>query len=561
MISNKKVVNDLVFLLSEFGVKHVVISPGSRNAPLIMSFTNREEFTCYSIVDERSAGYFALGIAQQKREPVAIVCTSGTASLNYVPAVAEAYLQELPLVVLTADRPIERIGQGEGQSIFQKNIYTDHIKLSVEIHESNDSDTIRHNHRKISGALIQCTQNTSGSFGPIHINIPLNESLYDSEEFPSSFPKPILIGKSINTIAPSEISWIENHLKNSKKILVLVGSLSPSKTLVDSLAKWAEMKNALVMTETTSNITNDSFIPCIDRLIMSFNDENSREFHPDLLITIGSNIISKKIKFLLRNKKIAQHWHIHNSSKIIDTYQTLTKVFNSNPIDFFEQTLELGTAESSYPKKWKSEELICKENQRLFDSSVSFSDYSIVKDLLANLPQDSILQMGNSSLVRYVQLFDSRKDITYYSNRGTSGIDGCTSTAVGFSVVTDKDVYLLIGDISFFYDSNAFWNKYLSKRLKIIVVNNGNGNIFNIIDGPSKTKSLDFFTTKHNLKADKICEMHDVNYLYANTQNEFNLKLNLLTQSESCSLLEVNTSEIDNAKILKDFFINNSKKD
>lgn len=552
MISDKNVVTDLTSLLRSYGVKHVIISPGSRNAPFIISFTNKEDFTCYSIVDERSAGYFALGIAQQSKSPVALVCTSGTASLNYFSAIAEAYFQHIPLVVITADRPTERIGQGEGQSVFQKNVYGNHVKSSVELAENyTTNDTARDNHRKICETMNRCL---SSNQGPVHFNVPLSEDLYGTLKFPTSFPKPIFYSKIKKSLASDELNFIKGKLNESKKTLLLIGSLSIDIKLTEQISQWSQKQGALVLTENTSNLVDTNFVQCIDRLIMSFGDDENTEFLPDLLITCGNNIISKKIKFLLRSKKIQEHWHINDGNEVMDTFQSLTKVIGLTPLEFFNLPFEVPTIKSSYSSLWKNRELEIQKKQKEFDQSVSFSDYSVVAKLLQLLPSQSILQMGNSSLVRYVQLFNPRKDITYFSNRGTSGIDGCVSTAVGYATTSNKEVYLLVGDISFFYDSNALWNKHLSNNLKIILVNNGGGGIFNIIDGPSKTNSLEYFTTTHQLTAKHICAMHQVEYQSIVNMTDFESGIEELKKANTCSLLEVNTRGIDSDKILKDFF-------
>ncbi len=550
MISAKKVVNNLIYLLHDYGVKHVVISPGSRNAPFIISFTSNKDFTCHSIVDERSAGYFALGMAQQTKSPIALVCTSGTASLNYFPAIAEAYFQHLPLVVITADRPVERIGQGEGQSVFQKHVYGKHVKASVELIENNTNEEVDVlNQRKINEAMIACL---APNQGPVHFNVPLSENLYETANFPATFPRKIERTPIKKTWSGGALITIEQAIQQAKKILILVGSLPKEDQLSNQIAQWGERYGALVLTENTSNILHKNFIHCIDRLIMSFDKQNEEDFHPDLLITLGNNLISKKIKFLLRSKKIKEHWHISEGFELMDTFRALSRTIEIPPKDFFTSTMHFSPKQSNYAKKWKEKDVEISKKQKEFQPH--FSDYFVVKTLLELLPKNTVLQQGNSSLVRYAQLFDPQQEITYYANRGTSGIDGCVSTAVGFSQVTDKEVYLLVGDISFFYDNNALWNNYLTKKLKIILVNNGGGGIFDIIEGPSSTDSLAYFTTKHQLDASHLCKMHHIDYFTAGTVNELAQQFEGIKNAQNCSLLEIKTQGIKNDKILKDFF-------
>lgn len=552
MVSNKSVVNDLVSLLTSYGVKQVIISPGSRNASLIISLTNDNDITTYSVVDERSAGFIALGMAQQSGQPVALVCTSGTASLNYSPAVAEAFYQKIPLIVITADRPEERIDQGEGQSINQGNIYGSHVKVSIQLtEEQNSREKRRFNNRKISFAINNCIEENSG---PIHINLPQSEDLYITQDFPDLFPNPIFHPKLDKLISKSELSWIDKKISSSKKTLILVGVNKPSQKLNKTLSSWVEKSKALVLTETTSNLVDKNYIPCIDRLIMTFSEEESKDFIPDLLITFGTNIISKKIKFLLRSKQIEEHWHIDEGGEMMDTYQSLTKIYSVSPLVFFQQTLPNKNLSTKYASKWLKKNEFLKKSLKNYNNSVIFSDYSVVEKTLKKIPSKAIIQMGNSSIVRYIQLFDPKITTEYYANRGTSGIDGSTSTALGFSINSDKTVYFFTGDISFFYDNNALWNNYTTANLKIILINNGGGGIFKIIDGPSKTNSQPYFTTEHNLRASQLCDMHDVAYYSADSFESLEKKTEELISSTKCSLLEINTKNIQNDKVLKDFF-------
>jgi 2-succinyl-5-enolpyruvyl-6-hydroxy-3-cyclohexene-1-carboxylate synthase len=556
MLSNKKSVRDLIELLAQAGVKHVVISPGSRNAPLTYSFAGDKRFKCHSIVDERAAGYFALGIAQQLKSPVAVVCTSGTAAYNYGPAVAEAFYQRIPLVVITADRPEEWINQGDGQTIMQTNLFGKHVKSSIQIKEDDgQGNTGWHNQRLISEAL------DSGRYpvsGPIHINVPLAESLYEEYQGAKGDSDARLIrrGRTSARLEKSELQHFVSKLNECTKILVLVGMGERNPDFQSQLEKFASYPAVTVLTETTSNLHSKNFIGCIDRLIMSFDDEDHSDFRPDLLITLGSHIISKKIKALLRSYDIQEHWHVDPDPQMIDTYTCLSVGVRCAPGAFFKQLNAVYEGvPSNYHQKWLLRDNEHQKTHNEYIDQVSFSDFQVVGRVLRKVPPGSNLQMGNSSVVRYIQLFDAKDNIQYSGNRGTSGIDGCTSTASGAATASQTPTTLISGDIAFFYDSNALWNENLPRWLKIIVINNGGGGIFRIIDGPASTPVLEkFFETKHHLRAKNLAAMYGLNYFHAENLAELDQGLENLYRSDKCGILEVITPRIENDKVLKDYF-------
>ncbi len=556
MLSNKKSVRDLIELLAQAGVKHVVISPGSRNAPLTYSFASDRRFKCHSIVDERAAGYFALGIAQQLKSPVAVVCTSGTAAYNYGPAVAEAFYQRIPLVVITADRPEEWINQGDGQTIMQTNLFGKHVKSSIQLKEDDgQGNTGWHNQRLISEAL------DSGRYpvsGPIHINVPLAESLYEEYQGAQGDSDARLIrrGRTSARLEKSELQHLVSKLNECTKILVLVGMGERNPDFQSQLEKFASYPAVTVLTETTSNLHSKNFIGCIDRLIMSFDDEDHDNFRPDLLITLGSHIISKKIKALLRSYDIQEHWHVDPDPQLIDTYQCLSVGIRCAPGAFFKQLNAVYEGlPSCYHQHWIQRDLKHQKTHDEYVDQVGFSDFQVVGRVLRKVPPGSNLQMGNSSVVRYIQLFDAKDNIQYSGNRGTSGIDGCTSTASGAATASQTPTTLISGDIAFFYDSNALWNENLPRWLKIIVINNGGGGIFRIIDGPASTPVLEkYFETKHHLRAKNLAAMHGLNYFHAENLAELDQGLENLYRSDKCGILEVITPRIENDKVLKDYF-------
>jgi len=557
-MDTKQSLVDLVNIAYKKGIRKVVFSSGSRNAPLIIAFNEFGEFDTYSIHDERSAAFFALGMAQQTGETVAIACTSGSAVLNYAPAIAEAYYQRIPLLIITADRPLEWIDQGEGQTMRQADIYANFIKDSFEIfQETNHPDELWYNTRMFNEA-INLTQ--IAPLGPVHINIPLREPLYDSKfDFNKKSPKIIEQIAPLPGLSDKIMDDLAAIWNKSQKKLILTGILPKSNGLKDLLKILSDDPSVIVITETTSNIHDSSFINNIDRFIMSIDDKRSAEFKPDLLLTLGSNIVSKKIKALLRKWNPKEHWDIDESDKVIDTYKSLTKHIKSELTSFLSALNKRKIkADSDFKKRYIDQEdkVVAKHNEYIRKSP--WSDLKAYSLVIEKLPRNINLQMANSTSVRYAQLMPSRSDIIYNSNRGVAGIDGCTSTAVGASLANGKMTVLVTGDVAFLYDSNALWNNYLQENLRIIVFNNQGGNIFRFIPGPSETNQLEeFFEAKHNIKAKYISKAFHFNYFEASDYNQLQNQLPAFFAKQDNgrpAILEIFTPGKENMKILNDYF-------
>ena len=553
MQSNKENVQDLISILVQKGLQHVVISPGSRNAPISYSFYHHPEVKTYSIPDERVAAYFALGMSQYLQAPVAVVCTSGTAAYNYGPAVAEAFFQKTPLIVLSADRPEEWIGQGEGQSIFQEQLFGKHVRYFAQLKEDSNAQSRWYNQRRINEAWEACNHRTQG---PVHLNIPLNEPLYNyttEEELPKTPLKSTL--EMQHTLSEETWQWISSSMAACPKVMILI-TQNAELVHTEHLDKVANMDNVLVLTESTSNASSVHAISCIDRLLESLGADEDAALVPELLITIGHNIISKKIKALLRKQSL-RHWHVDESDRFLDTFRQLEHTIPVLGSDFLAEMAQRidATCESAYHRHWLSKEEGIRARHQEVVRSLPFSDMSVFDSILDRIPSDSDLQMGNSSVVRYIQLYSSRRDLRYYGNRGTSGIDGCTSTAIGFALLNERTTTLISGDVAFFYDHNAFWHDHLPKNLKVIVINNGGGGIFRIISGPSTSGALDAcFETPHQRSAKSTAE--DFGLVYSSAQNEEELKtaLEQLYSKEGCAILEVFTPRTENEEVLKDYF-------
>ncbi|WP_418604180.1 2-succinyl-5-enolpyruvyl-6-hydroxy-3-cyclohexene-1-carboxylate synthase [Hwangdonia sp.] len=560
------------------GIKHIIISPGSRNAPLTIGFTNNPFFTCYSIVDERCAAFFALGIAQQLQEPTAVVCTSGSALLNYYPAVAEAFYSDVPLVVLSADRPKHLIGVGDGQTINQKNVFENHIlysaNLKLDLNEKDDVEEelpiFKNMENKIEALLglkqgiqnyneveINKAINTAYSKnGPVHINIPFDEPLYDMVDEPEVTPKVIPVENKTLQVEASVLRDCINDWNAASKKMVLVGVSPPNNMEQQWLDILAKDDSVIVFTETTSNLHHEAFFPSIDKIIAPLKDDHFKNLQPEILLTFGGLIVSKKIKAFLRKYKPKQHWHI-DLNKANDTFFSLNQWIKTTPNFFFSKFLpEIDLKESDYNGVWKSVKETRKFKHADYLKSIDFSDLRAFEIILNSIPNHTVLQLGNSSTVRYAQLFDLNKTLEVFCNRGTSGIDGSTSTAVGCAVANPKQTTLISGDLSFIYDSNALWNNYIPNNFRIIIINNQGGGIFRILPGHKNTENFDtYFETNHNLTAEHLCNMYGFEYESVSRTSDLKDRLNAFyAASQQPKLLEIFTPKHLNDEVLLQYF-------
>ena len=535
----------IIEICQQKGVQHIVISPGSRNAPLTIGFTNNPYFKCYSIADERCAAFFALGIAQQIQKPVAIICTSGSAVLNYYPAVAEAFYSQIPLVVISADRPQSKIDIGDGQTIRQENVFANHSLYNANLQENVSTENDNHIQIAFHVAVAQK--------GPVHINAPFEEPLYEMVSELQVQPE-IIDFTTEEKYFKIENSTIETW-SNATKKLVLVGELFPNSVEQKHLDILANDPSVVVLTEKTSNLHHPTFIDQIDTLITPFTDEDFKAFQPEILLTFGGMVVSKRIKAFLRKYKPAHHWHV-DELRAYDTYGALTNHFETKTNTFLNQLLTENTIESTYKSSiatiWKDREAKHKE----YTANIPFSDFKVFDFICQNLPNSIQLQVSNSSAIRYLQLFDLEKSIQVFCNRGTSGIDGSTSTAIGAASVTNLPTILITGDISFLYDSNALWNNYISKNFKIILLNNNGGGIFRILPGHQETETFNtYFETSHQLNASHLAKMYGLDYFSANDETTLQLQYSaFLNQNEKPSILEIFTPEKENNGVLLEFF-------
>lgn len=546
--SSKRSIQILAHLLKEYGIFDIVISPGSRNAPLAIHFSETDDFNCYSIVDERSAAFVGMGMARSIKKPVALTCTSGSASANYYPAITEAFYQNTPLLILTADRPTDFVDIFDGQTIRQKDLYRQHSYGDFQLLEDSVENADDENFSIIKKAIEVCFEKQ----GPVHINIPLEEPLYNVvSELPNFAPIEKTIRKTTYDLPPNLVAeW-----NTSKRIMILVGTRDYSEELEMQLTQLVKNHTVVVLKEANSNLRNHKFFGHIDRYIFNFNDADFKTYAPDLLITVGQNVVSKKVKNFLRKANAKSHWHIDEVWHP-DTFFSLTEKIKATPEKFFAKILKSISLEpSAYYNLWD----VLRDKRDLkhdaYCVEARFSDFKLFELLSNQLPENINLHISNSSAIRYAQLFNFDKS-KIYCNRGTSGIDGSTSTAMGFAIKSKQQTVLVTGDVSFFYDINGLWNNYIPPYTRIIIFNNGGGDIFKIIRGPSTTNALDeFILTKHHKNAEYLAK--HFGFAYTKVDDEVTLSRvldNFFKHDEKPKILEVDTADVENAEVLKGYF-------
>lgn len=555
MYPKKALAQLVISACQQFNIGTVVISPGSRNAPLTIGFSNHAKIEALSVVDERSAAFFALGIAQQTQNPVAVLCSSGSALLNYYPAIAEAYYSNIPLVIISADRPKHLIDIGDGQTIRQENVFESHILFSANLIEDEKFKT------KNVQLLGEALQVATSEKGPIHINVPFDEPLYETVDVLNSFHFPYINSNAVENLIDSldhthvEYDKLSQIWNDSNKKMILVGVNYPDKKLHDLIDFYADDDSVLVLTETTSNLNHKKAINSIDQLIFSLDENQFQELQPDILITFGGMIVSKKIKQFLRKYQPKHYWNI-DEKKATNTFFCLSEFIQIKPVDFFSKFNSLiSKKESGYQPKW----LEIRDKKRIkhaeYLSKIKHSDFKVFEQVLESIPEESQLQISNSSIIRYAQLFTLKNSLNVFCNRGTSGIDGSTSTAVGAAYAANNQTIFITGDLSFFYDSNALWNANIPNNFRIILINNSGGGIFKIIPGPKSTNAIKYFETPHCLTAEHLCKMYEFNYLKAHTTETVTAQLKgFYEASEKPKILEIFTPSEENDLILTAYF-------
>jgi 2-succinyl-5-enolpyruvyl-6-hydroxy-3-cyclohexene-1-carboxylate synthase len=557
---------DIAELCAAKGLTNAVLCPGSRCAPLALAFSRHEKITTRTFTDERSAGFVALGMAQQKQTATILLCTSGTAVYNFSPAVAEAYFSEVPLVIFTADRPAEWIAQHDGQTIYQAELFGKHVKKFFQLPQDYDhADSKWAINRIVNEAINLASQEPRG---PVHINAPFREPLYPQKDEATTYTQSRIIEehKASFTLSADQKEKIKNDWPKYNKILIVAGQHDHDEQLLEKLNNIVKEHKIPIAGDIISNTHEiEKSIRHADLFLGQASADIKKSLQPDLLITYGKSVLSKNLKLFLRKHLPAAHWHIQAGGMVADPFHSTTSVFKTTPLAFFHYINTLTREENfesqkqnNYENLWEIEERKALRTLGDFFPQPEFAELELVNEILKNLPVSCNLHLANSMSVRYanfIGLLSNQHDVKVYSNRGTSGIDGCSSTAVGHSLSNDRPNILLTGDLAFFYDRNAFWHNYPLQNLRIVVLNNHGGIIFKMIDGPSTLPESDeYFVTRQKLNAQKLCEEFDFNYLKLDSKRKLkNLLKDLFDFDGKTKILELESDTTLNKIIFDNF--------
>jgi 2-succinyl-5-enolpyruvyl-6-hydroxy-3-cyclohexene-1-carboxylate synthase len=547
--TDKKNILQLVALLEAHGVKKIVLCPGSRNIPLVHTLSTHPSFTCYPMTDERSAGFFAIGLSLNGGGPVAVCCTSGTALLNLHPAVAEAFYQNVPLVVISADRPGAWIGQMDGQTVPQPGVFGTLVKKSVNLPEIYTDEDEWYCNRLINEALLATHHHGKG---PVHINVPVNEPLFrfTAEVLPEV--RVITRYQGLNVYDRDYKELIE-RLNKYQKRMIIVGQMNLI-YLFDKKYSKLLYKHFAWLSEHIGNQTVPGLpIRNFDAALYTMNDEVQEKMMPELLITYGGHVVSKRLKKYLRQHPPKEHWHVSLDGEVVDLYGSLTTVIEMDPFEFLEKiAFLLENKTPQYPLMWEN---YCKALPQM---EMAYSEMSAIGALIRTLPEQSALHLGNSSSIRYAQLYSVPPTVEVCCNRGTSGIEGTLSTAIGYAAASDKLNFVVMGDLSFFYDMNALWNGNIGTNIRILLLNNGGGEIFHTLPGLEMSgTSHKFITAVHKTSAKGWAEERGFLYQCVEDENQLLEAMKLFAQPEPMNqpvLMEVFTNKNKDARILKDYY-------
>ena len=506
MYSNKENVNILTSLLVAHGIRHSVVCPGSRNAPIVHNLNECPGIQCYPVTDERSAGFYALGMAQYLDEPVVVCVTSGTALLNLAPAVAEAYYQHRSLVVVSADRPAQWIDQLDGQTLQQPDALGRFVRRAVSLPEPHDEEEHWYCNRLVNEALIV-------RHAPVHINVPITEPLFQ---------------------------FTVSELPEERKIELLPADIPPH-TLSHLVRMFMQSARPMLIAGQPMN-------PHLDEAVCLVKDDES--YVPDFVLYIGGSIVSKRLKHFLR--KARETWAVNATGEVNDTFMNLTHVVQGDGEVVADQ-IRFMLEQQSHPFVEKWEALLAKVRAQAEAYQPAYSQMAAVKCFEANVP-DSTVHYANSQAIRLANIY-ARHSV--YCNRGVNGIEGSLSTAAGFSCVADQRVFCVIGDLSFFYDQNALWNQNLNGKLRILLLNNGRGGIFNLLPGLEQSPARDqLVAASHHTTAEGICRQNNVTYLHASDMKEMQQGIDALLHVESGRpvLLEVFTNAEEDERVYRDYY-------
>ena len=566
MFVHSETVNIFTALLLKHGIRQAVVCPGSRNAPIVHNLHECGEMKCWPVTDERSAGFFALGLALASRQPVVVCVTSGSAVLNLAPAVAEAYYQHVPLVVVSADRPQAWIGQLDGQTMPQQGVFGSLVGKSVSLPLHVDDKTERWLCNRLVNEAILASACPVGR--PVHINVPIDEPLFhfDVEQLPEE--RAISLRRADAVALGHEVVRM---IEEAQRPMVVVGQhRCDTQRLGGTVCKKGVaylQQQGVWLSERLTDLSDHTWH--LEEAVAAIGDDDT--YFPDLIVYMGDTVVSKRLKHFLRRAKGAQVIMVAPDGEVRDVTAHTTQVVVASVEDVLQAAAERADEgdTSSKPisslsstasrEEFRGKWLGLLENvaQTAETYQPPFSQMAVVRYLeeqLEDIETPFQVHYANSTAIRLANIYAGH---SVWCNRGVNGIDGSVSTTVGFAAASTDMVLCVTGDLSFFYDQNALWNQNLRGNLRIVLLNNGQGAIFNTLPGLNGSKALQQYVGgAHHATARGICEQNDVGYLKASDMEEARMGIvRLLTETtRRPMLLEVFTDASADNTALKGYY-------
>ena len=539
--TSKKVAVIIARLLAAHGVNDAVLSPGSRNAPLLVAFEREQGISTHVVIDERSAAFIGLGMSSVSGEAVALVCTSGTAPLNYGPALAEAYYRQIPLIAITADRPAEWIDRDDSQTIRQPGIFSNFIKGTFDIDDEESPENIKRVNQLLNEAVLLAK---TGVPGPVHVNVRFSEPLGSIEEAVLESIDNARLETQYND--EIDIQEIVNEINSGANTLIVCGFL-PENNLSDPLLRLSRLQNVVVLHELQSNLHgNGAFINNIDATLSRLNTD----CRPDLVISLGGALSSRRIKGYLRGLEDLKHWGVGKKPYIPDTFGHLTGYLNidcGRVVEKLAESVSLAHfPDNQFKKDWIQASKNASRDILALSQESDWCSFKAIGYILKHIPVEWNLQVSNGTAIRYAQLFDCPVDGVVGCNRGVSGIDGSTSTAIGAAVKSIKPTLLLTGDMSMQYDLGALGCTFIPPTFKIVVINNNGGGIFRLISSTKNLEELDrCFAADVRLPLEHLSEGFGFNYLSACNMEELKRGFEkMISHNDSPVIFEIKANDL-----------------
>lgn len=540
----------LAALFKAHGIKRIVICPGSQALPLTQTFIQCSAFTCYPVSDERSAGYYALGLALHDGTPTAVVSSSGSALINLYPAVAEACYQKVPLIIVSADKQSSMNDKMDIGTFAQEKLFKDFVKKSVSLPLVNSEDDLWTCNVMINDAILETNHHGKG---PVHINIPFINPIELQEISELPFVRVITRYQGLNRYEKDYQPLIDK-LNSYKRRLAVVGQMN--------MIYFFDKKNQKLLSKQfawfTENLSNKTVpgtpLRHFDEVLYALDKGTLKKMSPDLLITYGGNLVSPRLKYFLRNYPPTEHWHISVDGELDDICKgALTTVIEMDPFEFLEKIAPLiEDVPSIYPKQW--EQILSTRKNTVFE----YSSMRAVGELIARLHMPCTLHLSNGSAVTYAQLFDVPPTVEVLSNRGIQGKDGGLSTAMGYSLASEKINFIIVGDLSFFCDMNSLWNRNYGANVRILVINNGGAESYHSLPGIQVTDNLrKYICGSHSRTVKSWAVDCGFTYMTCSNLNDLLEQLSLFCNpsiSHTPLLLEVFTDQDTDVQLLKEYY-------